>query len=263
MKLWLEWDTCWQELVPKKEESYSGKKKKCLQWFSLASDLEKYLKHASQFLLSYGKKMCTWMKMAYIQVGPSRQWFIVCIVPACELDILVEEVESCLWRQDFPGTQETGFAGFWGLSPPSSTTPIPGSVHLWNANSRWDFICWNVFKTTGFCSFKLLVSILPGGRIIWITVSVCKNVHILRMISPFLAYDFSSENMGNNIHLQFKKAALNQEKKQCIAEGFGHSLPNSVTSSLKIHFHTGCSPDQSSWFIVWTVTAHQLQKYPE
>lgn len=44
MELWLEWDTCWQELIPKKEESYSCKKKKCLQWFSLASDLEKYLK---------------------------------------------------------------------------------------------------------------------------------------------------------------------------------------------------------------------------
>lgn len=28
MELWLEWDTCWQELIPKKEESYSDKKKK-------------------------------------------------------------------------------------------------------------------------------------------------------------------------------------------------------------------------------------------
>lgn len=157
------WNCDWNEIhvgrssFPRKRNP-TVIRKKSLPWLSLASGLEKYLKHASQILLSYGKKMCTPMKMAYIQVGPCRQWFMVCIVPACELVILVKEVESCLWRQDFPGTQETGSAGSWGLSPPSSTAPIPGPVHHWNTNSRWDFICWNVFKTAGFWSFKSLVS---------------------------------------------------------------------------------------------------------
>lgn len=81
-------------------------RKRSLPWLSLASHLEKYPKHASQILLSYGRKMCALMKMAYIQVGPSRQWFIVWILPECELDILVKAVKSCLWRQDFPGCTE-------------------------------------------------------------------------------------------------------------------------------------------------------------
>lgn len=210
MELWLEWDTCWQELIPKKEESYSDKKKS-LPWLSLASGLEKYLKHASQILLSYGKKMCTPMKMAYIQVGPCRQWFMVCIVPACELVILVKEVESCLWRQDFPGTQETGSAGSWGLSPPSSTAPIPGPVHHWNTNSRWDFICWNVFKTAGFWSFKSLFFTRSKDYLAnYGCVQKCS--HPQSDLSLFSLWFFFSENKDtfwrHNIHLQFKKSAL-------------------------------------------------------
>lgn len=113
------WDCDWDEIrvgrswFPGKKVSYSFKKRS-LSWVSLALHLEKYPKHASQILLSYGRKMCALMKMAYIQVGPSRQWFTVWILPKCELVVLVKAVKSCLWRQDFPGCTEKNWF-YWFL----------------------------------------------------------------------------------------------------------------------------------------------------
>lgn len=160
------WNCDWDEIhvgrsgFPRKKNS-TVSRKKSLPRFSLASHLEKYTKHAGEILSSCSKKMCAHTKMAYIQVDASREWFIVWILPGCELDIFAKAVESCLWRPDFPGYAENRFSRLLGALRSYLYHTHPGlPAPLKQKHHRWDFICWNIFKNTGFLSFKSLVSTL-------------------------------------------------------------------------------------------------------
>lgn len=133
-------------------------------WLTLASHLEKYPKHASQILLSYGRSRCAFMKMTYIQVGPSRQWFIAWILPECELDILVKAVNLCLWRQDFPGYIEKNWF-FWFLRLVLSSPPHPFHVLCTSETYQQRFYLLKYLQTTGFWSFESLVFITGKVRV--------------------------------------------------------------------------------------------------
>lgn len=131
----LQWNFDWDEThvgrrwFPVKTTTlqYKKKIKKRFIMAHFGLHLEKYPKHASQILLSYGRNRRSLMKMTYIQVGPSKQWFIVWILPECEPDILVKAVSSCLWRQDFPGYMEKNWF-YWFLWLVLSASPHPFQV---------------------------------------------------------------------------------------------------------------------------------------
>lgn len=148
----------------------------------------------------------------------------------------------------------------WAPCTSETQTPQVRFYLLKYFQKHWIF----VFQVTG-------LYLTERVRIIWIIIAMCKKCSHPQKTSSFLAQWLFSLKIW--IHFKsiifisnLKTQPWITQQKQCIAEGFGHSLPNFVTrstSSLKTHFHTGCSPDQSCWFIVWTVIAHQLQKHPK
>lgn len=149
------WGMCCQDLTPRKKESYSFKKNKNCHgsfWLHSWRNIQKQseISKASQILLSSGRKNVYSYEHGLHPGRLSRQWFIVWISPECELDILVKAVKSCLWRQDFPGcTEKNWFYWFlWlvlsDLTP--LTTPIPGSLHLWNTNRAGEILSAEIFS---------------------------------------------------------------------------------------------------------------------
>lgn len=129
-----------------KQQPYRIKRrKKGLLCLTLASHLEKYPKHASQILLSYGKNRSALTKIDYVQVGPSRQWIIVWILPECELDILVKAVNSNLWRQDFPGYIEKNWF-YWFLWLVLSAPPHPFQALCTSETYRQRFYLLKYFQ---------------------------------------------------------------------------------------------------------------------
>lgn len=189
-----------------------------MPWFSLASHLEKYPKHASQITLSYGRKMCALMKMTCTQVGLSRQWFAVWILPECELDILAKAVKSCLWRQDLPGCTEKNWF-YWFLRlvlsahmPPPHPFQAPCTSETQTEQVRFNLLKyfwkhWDLlFQVAAFCY--------------WENKDYFNNYCYLQKCSHsqnnfifFSTVIVFSENthtfLKHNIHLQYKNWALN------------------------------------------------------
>lgn len=156
--------------------------------------------------------------MAYIQVGPSRQWFIVWILPECELDILVKAVKSCLWRQDFPGcTEKDWFYWFLRLVLSARMPPPHPFQAPWTSETQTEQVRFYLLKN--FQKHWILVFQVTG-LYYWESKDYLDNYWYMQKCSHsqndlifFSTAIVFSENtdtfLKHNIHLQFKNSALN------------------------------------------------------